>query len=53
MLCDHCTDPIEPGEPYQEVPVHAPSAAAPNIVVHKRPCTPTVPHQSTQASISH
>ncbi|GAA3301260.1 hypothetical protein GCM10020295_44110 [Streptomyces cinereospinus] len=47
-ICDHCSEPIRPDELYRDVDVHAPSAAAPSVVLHERPCTPVVPHKSTQ-----
>ena len=44
MICDRCDRPIE-GEP-EEIPVHTPTGAAPNLTVHPGGCR-AAPRQST------
>jgi hypothetical protein len=45
MFCDRCSQPIRPGEPYDRIPVDSPSAAVPDVIRHREPCT-LPPHQT-------
>jgi hypothetical protein len=46
MMCDHCGQPIAPGERYERIPVDTPSGAVPDVIRHRRPCV-APPHQTT------
>lgn len=46
-ICDRCDKPIK-GTP-REIPAHAGSGAAPNIVLHPHPCYPSRPRQTAPA----
>lgn len=38
MLCDHCGQPIRPGEKVKTYPVDSASSAAPPVTLHAKPC---------------
>ncbi|MGW2720870.1 hypothetical protein [Streptomyces sp. NPDC001492] len=38
MMCDRCSEPIQRGEPYEEIPIDRPTGAGVTVVLHKRLC---------------
>lgn len=49
MICGHCDQAINPGEPYTEHPIDAPSLAGTTVYWHTERC-PEVPSQTAPAS---
>lgn len=48
--CDRCHNRINPGEDYDELAPDSASGAAPNVLLHRRPCKP-VPRQTAPSGI--
>lgn len=44
MMCDHCDEPIKPGEA-ETLPIHGDSGGGATVVLHRYPCRPVAAGQ--------